>query len=181
MTFAGAGSLAPAAKAAQTKTVTYKIKGFSCITCAVGLDVMLRRNKGVLRSNSTYPEAITTIDFDPNSNHHRQPSNPSSPKWASPQRKSSNDRKSLRRNRHPPDQLRSTSASRPVAISFADTLPDGIAQSRRTSPRRLPLLAGRRHRHLRHLRRRPQPLRHRLLHPQPPPLRRRRRPTSATP
>jgi copper chaperone CopZ len=66
MTFAGAGSLAPAAKAAQTKTVTYKIKGFSCVTCAVGLDVMLRRNKGVLRSKSTYPEAITTIDFDPN-------------------------------------------------------------------------------------------------------------------
>ena len=65
MTLAGAGSLAPAAKAAQTKTVTYHIKGFSCITCAVGLDVMLRRNKGILRSHSTYPEAITTINFEP--------------------------------------------------------------------------------------------------------------------
>jgi anaerobic selenocysteine-containing dehydrogenase len=65
MTLAGAGSLAPAAKAAQTKNVTYHIKGFSCITCAVGLDVMLRRNKGILRSNSTYPEAITRIDFEP--------------------------------------------------------------------------------------------------------------------
>jgi len=65
MTFAGAGTLAPAAKATQTKTITYKIEGFSCITCAVGLDVMLRRNKGVLRSNSTYPEAVTTIEFNP--------------------------------------------------------------------------------------------------------------------
>jgi len=65
MTLAGAGSLAPAAKAAQTKNVTYHIKGFSCITCAVGLDVMLRRNKGILRSHSTYPEAITTIEYEP--------------------------------------------------------------------------------------------------------------------
>jgi copper chaperone len=66
MTLAGAGTLAKTAEAAQEKAVTYHIKGFSCITCAVGLDVMLRRNKGILRSNSTYPEAITTIDFDPN-------------------------------------------------------------------------------------------------------------------
>ena len=65
MTFAGAGTLAKTSEAAQEKTVTYHIKGFSCVTCAVGLDVMLRRNKGVLRSKSTYPEAITTIDFDP--------------------------------------------------------------------------------------------------------------------
>ena len=67
MTLAGAGSLATArtAEAAQEKSVTYHIKGFSCITCAVGLDVMLRRNKGVLRSNSSYPDATTTIDFNP--------------------------------------------------------------------------------------------------------------------
>jgi anaerobic selenocysteine-containing dehydrogenase len=65
MTLAGAGSLATNSEAAQTKTVTYSITGFSCITCAVGLDVMLRRNKGVLRSNSSYPNASTTIDFNP--------------------------------------------------------------------------------------------------------------------
>lgn len=65
MTLAGAGSLARNAEATQEKTVTYHIKGFSCVTCAVGLDVMLRRNKGILRSHSTYPEAITKIDFEP--------------------------------------------------------------------------------------------------------------------
>lgn len=65
MTLAGAGSLATTTEAAQNKTLTYRIKGFSCITCAVGLDVMLRRNKGVLRSHSTYPEAITTVEFEP--------------------------------------------------------------------------------------------------------------------
>jgi Cu+-exporting ATPase len=65
MTLAGAGSLATGCTKEQNKTVAYKIKGFSCITCAVGLDVMLRRNKGVLRSQSTYPEAITTVEFEP--------------------------------------------------------------------------------------------------------------------
>ena len=65
MPLAGAGTLTPAANATQTQTAVFKITGFSCITCAVGLDVMLRRNKGVLRSNSTYPEAVTTIEFNP--------------------------------------------------------------------------------------------------------------------
>jgi len=65
MTLAGAGTLTPAANATQTQTAVFKIKGFSCITCAVGLDVMLRRNKGVLRSHSTYPEAITTVEYEP--------------------------------------------------------------------------------------------------------------------
>jgi copper chaperone CopZ len=65
LTLAGAGSLATGCAEAKAQTVTYKIKGFSCVTCAVGLDVMLRRNKGILRSHSTYPEAITTIEYEP--------------------------------------------------------------------------------------------------------------------
>jgi copper chaperone CopZ len=66
-TLAGVSSLTAlgAAKVGETKTVTYHVKGFSCMTCAVGLDTMLTRHKGIVRSNSTYPEGIVTIDFHP--------------------------------------------------------------------------------------------------------------------
>jgi copper chaperone CopZ len=53
-------------QAGSTKTVTYRVKGFSCVTCAVGLDTMLQRQKGVVRSKSSYPDATTIIEFDPN-------------------------------------------------------------------------------------------------------------------
>ena len=65
LTLAGAGSLTTGCTEAKAQTITCKIKGFSCVTCAAGLDVMLRRNKGILRSHSTYPEAITTIEYEP--------------------------------------------------------------------------------------------------------------------
>lgn len=65
LTLTGAGSLTTGCTEAKAQTITYKIKGFSCVTCAAGLDVMLRRNKGILRSHSTYPEAITTIEYEP--------------------------------------------------------------------------------------------------------------------
>jgi len=65
-TFAGVGLTAiGAAKAVETRTVTYRVKGFTCITCAVGLDTMLSRHKGIIKSHSTYPEGIVTIDFHP--------------------------------------------------------------------------------------------------------------------
>jgi copper chaperone CopZ len=51
--------------AARTVQVAYRVKGFTCVTCAVGLDTMLRRQKGVVRSKSTYPDATTVIEFNP--------------------------------------------------------------------------------------------------------------------
>jgi copper chaperone CopZ len=54
-----------AADSKGTKTVTYVVKGFSCVTCAVGLDTMLQKQKGVTWSKSTYPEGIAKIQFDP--------------------------------------------------------------------------------------------------------------------
>ncbi len=62
MTLATAGVSMAANK---NKTVTYHIKGFSCITCAVGLDTMLGRQTGVIQSKSSYPDAITVIEFNP--------------------------------------------------------------------------------------------------------------------
>jgi copper chaperone CopZ len=54
-----------AADTKGTKTVTYVVKEFSCVTCAVGLDTMLQKQKGVSWSKSTYPAGIVKIQFDP--------------------------------------------------------------------------------------------------------------------
>jgi Cu+-exporting ATPase len=64
---AGVGGLAPleGMAAGATKTVTYFVQGFSCITCATGLDTMLAKQKGIASSSSTYPEGVATIGFDP--------------------------------------------------------------------------------------------------------------------
>jgi copper chaperone CopZ len=67
-TMAGVGGLAPleGMAAAATRTVTYFVQGFSCITCATGLDTMLSRQKGIASSQSTYPEGKVTVSFHPN-------------------------------------------------------------------------------------------------------------------
>ena len=59
--FAGAQTMC----ASEKKTVTYRVKGFSCITCAVGLETMLRQHKGILRAEASYPKANVLIEFDP--------------------------------------------------------------------------------------------------------------------
>jgi copper chaperone CopZ len=52
--------------AAGTKTVTWHVQGFTCLTCAVGLEVMLRQQKGVISAEASYPNASVTIQFHPN-------------------------------------------------------------------------------------------------------------------
>ena len=64
MTLAGAAATA-AAEVVQYKTITYRIKGFTCIACAVGLETMLRQQKGVIRAEASYPKANALIEFDP--------------------------------------------------------------------------------------------------------------------
>lgn len=53
------------ATAAANKTVTFRIEGFSCITCAVGLDSMLKEQKGIVRSKSSYPDRTAVIEYNP--------------------------------------------------------------------------------------------------------------------
>ena len=67
VTMASVGGLAPleAVSAAATRTVIYQVKGFTCITCATGLDTLLGQQKGVASSKSTYPEGKATVTFDP--------------------------------------------------------------------------------------------------------------------
>jgi Cu+-exporting ATPase len=67
MTLASVGTVAAAelAHAGETKTIAWHVKGFTCVTCAVGLETMLREQKGVKRVRATYPEAQVTIQYDP--------------------------------------------------------------------------------------------------------------------
>jgi copper chaperone CopZ len=51
--------------ATNAKTVTWSVRGFTCVTCAVGLETMLRQQKGVTAVEASYPEARVTIQFDP--------------------------------------------------------------------------------------------------------------------
>ena len=66
-TMTGTSSLAALGitQASGLRSVTYKVAGFSCVTCAVGLDTMLGRQRGIVRSKSTYPEGLVVIEFDP--------------------------------------------------------------------------------------------------------------------
>lgn len=66
ITMAGVSSLAPLEAMAGTTTATFFVKGFTCITCATGLDTMLNRQKGIASSESTYPEGKVRVAFNPN-------------------------------------------------------------------------------------------------------------------
>ena len=64
---AGAGRLAATAAVGASEnheTVTYRVKGFTCITCAVGLETLLRQQKGVVWAKASYPDAMVTIQFN---------------------------------------------------------------------------------------------------------------------
>jgi copper chaperone CopZ len=67
MTVATAGGLAPLQGVAATAggVVSFRVKGFSCVTCATGLDAMLGQQKGIQSSKSTYPEGKVVVNFDP--------------------------------------------------------------------------------------------------------------------
>jgi copper chaperone CopZ len=67
MTLATAGGLAPieAMATGASTIVTYRVGGFSCITCATGLDTLLCQQKGITSSKSTYPDGTVTVAFDP--------------------------------------------------------------------------------------------------------------------
>lgn len=47
------------------RTVDWHVAGFTCVTCAVGLETMLRQQKGVVSVVASYPKARVTIEFHP--------------------------------------------------------------------------------------------------------------------
>jgi|SRR5579862_297071 len=50
----------------ETRKAAYQVKGFTCVTCATGLEVMLLRQQGVVRASASYPEGKVVIGFDEN-------------------------------------------------------------------------------------------------------------------
>ena len=50
---------------AERRTVTFRITGFTCITCAVGLETLLEKEPGVIHAKASYPENVTTITYNP--------------------------------------------------------------------------------------------------------------------
>ena len=61
----GLGAGGAACGATKSKTVTYRIEGFTCVTCAVGLDALLKDQKGIVRSKSSYAERTAVVEYDP--------------------------------------------------------------------------------------------------------------------
>lgn len=49
----------------EIRTIAYRVKGFTCVTCAVGLETMLQRERGIISAKASYPEATVIIRFDP--------------------------------------------------------------------------------------------------------------------
>ncbi len=51
VTTAAAATAAPRVK----RKLTYDVKGFTCVTCAIGLETMLRSLRGVTGARASYP------------------------------------------------------------------------------------------------------------------------------
>jgi len=47
-----------------TRRATYQVRGFTCITCAVGLEVMLRGLRGVTEASASYAENSVAVAFN---------------------------------------------------------------------------------------------------------------------
>ena len=53
-----------AATPRETRLVHWNVKGFYCVTCAVGLEVMLKDVAGVTRARALWPSGQVTVGFD---------------------------------------------------------------------------------------------------------------------
>lgn len=51
-------------RTSATRRATYEVRGFTCVTCAVGLEVMLRGVRGVTEASASYAESRVAITFD---------------------------------------------------------------------------------------------------------------------
>lgn len=68
ITLTGLGAIHPLESATASgprATWIFDVMGFTCITCAVGLDTLLERERGIVSSRSTYPEGKVTVILDP--------------------------------------------------------------------------------------------------------------------
>jgi len=48
----------------ENRSVSFLVKGFTCVTCAIGLEVTLLKQKGVARAKASYPDGKVVVWFD---------------------------------------------------------------------------------------------------------------------
>src|ERR1700761_1878554 len=67
MTLASAGSMVAleTVEAAEQKTVIYRISGFTCINCTVGMETLLQKERGVVWANANDSNSTATIMYHP--------------------------------------------------------------------------------------------------------------------
>lgn len=63
-TVAGTETGLSAAARKENAAVAYNVQGFTCVTCAVGLEAMLRGLPGVARVTASYPRKTAEVGFD---------------------------------------------------------------------------------------------------------------------
>ena len=54
----------PEKRPAENASVTWTVKGFTCVTCAVGLQTILGQHKGIARVQAAYPSGRVEIGFE---------------------------------------------------------------------------------------------------------------------
>jgi copper chaperone CopZ len=47
------------------QTARFRVLGFTCPTCAIGLETLLKRQPAVLRALASSPEGYSTVTYDP--------------------------------------------------------------------------------------------------------------------
>jgi len=56
----------PQKRLAENASVAWTVKGFTCVTCAVGLQTILEKHEGIARVKAEYPSGKVEIGFDSN-------------------------------------------------------------------------------------------------------------------
>jgi copper chaperone CopZ len=51
-------------EATEDSSVTWIARGFTCVTCAIGLETILQRQRGITRATASYPSGRVQIGFD---------------------------------------------------------------------------------------------------------------------
>lgn len=49
----------------QGESVTFKITDMHCTSCAMNIDGALEETKGVFKATTSYAQALSTIEYDP--------------------------------------------------------------------------------------------------------------------
>lgn len=56
----------PQKRLAENANVAWTVKGFTCVTCAVGLQTILEKHEGIVRVKTEYPSGKVDVAFDSN-------------------------------------------------------------------------------------------------------------------